>query len=354
MELSREIILLTTSNCSFYKTDTTVKQLQELKTNFSHFTSHMFQGMGNYVVGPQAIIDKFNEKLDDNNQSRRDEDFQHPVRDKDFPRSITAPVPPVSVTTTFGPSSRPTAFSEYVTNVHPPSQQSEYDLFPPTEPGFSKNSNFSPKFRVSNSGQSLASSWVEDVKTSELRSISTNHHDIVLCAAIIKGTYIATGGKDSLINVYTFEGEKIATLRAHASSICTIGVLNPFDSRPIMMSGGDLGCNTVVFWDTNTWTVRSKVQAHSAAVTSLLDLADGQTMVSGSFDKKINIINYNRSEVMYNMPVNKHSVTGIVLNANKNKMVSAGITDSQSSLSVWNISRRAEVTKRVFRVEWLR
>ena len=90
-------------------------------------------------------------------------------------------------------------------------------------------------------------------------------------------------------------GIKIATLRGHNASICTLSVLNPRESKPIMVSGGDIKCNTIVLWDTSTWTIRSKIQAHNAAVTALVDCGDGQTMISGSFDKKINVINYNRA-----------------------------------------------------------
>lgn len=93
-----------------------------------------------------------------------------------------------------------------------------------------------------------------------------------------------------------------------------------------MASGGDIKCNTIVLWDTSTWTIRSKIQAHSAAVTALVDCGDGQTMISGSFDKKINVINYNRAEVMFNLPINKQSVMGITLNSTKTKMISASIT----------------------------
>lgn len=110
-----------------------------------------------------------------------------------------------------------------------------------------------------------------------------------------------------------------------------------------MVSGGDLKCNTIVLWDTTTWTIRSKIQAHNAAVTALVDCGDGQTLVSGGFDKKINVINYNRAEVMFSLPINKQSVMGIVLNSTKTKLVSASISETESSLSIWNIVRRVDV-----------
>jgi WD40 repeat protein len=40
------------------------------------------------------------------------------------------------------------------------------------------------------------------------------------------------------------------------------------------------------------------MQNHSAAVTSIVDMGDGQTIISGSYDKKINIYNYKTSALV--------------------------------------------------------
>jgi WD40 repeat protein len=87
-----------------------------------------------------------------------------------------------------------------------------------------------------------------------------------------------------------------------------------------------------------------KIQAHTAAVTSIVDLCDGQTIVSGSYDKKINIYSYTRDAVLYNLPNNKASVTGIILNSSRNKMISCGL---DNCLYVWNITRRQDVNNKL-------
>lgn len=63
----------------------------------------------------------------------------------------------------------------------------------------------------------------------------------------------------------------------------------------MLVSGSDVGCSTLIFWDVNSWTIKSKIHAHSAAITSIVDLKDGQTLVSGSYDKLINIYNHRRA-----------------------------------------------------------
>ena len=71
-------------------------------------------------------------------------------------------------------------------------------------------------------------------------------------------------------------------------------------------------------------------------MTAIVDLLDGQSMVSGSYDKKINIYNLKTGKISYNLPTNKSSVTGIVLNSTATKMVSCGL---DNSLNVWQIIR---------------
>ena len=106
--------MLGTTNSSFYKSDITVKQLTELKGSFGHFTSHMFSALGNYVVGPQSILETMLEK--DNNAfaavERKDDDFVYPTKDTpDLPRSMTTPVPAVTCSTNLASMNRPQAYS---------------------------------------------------------------------------------------------------------------------------------------------------------------------------------------------------------------------------------------------------
>jgi WD40 repeat protein len=168
-----------------------------------------------------------------------------------------------------------------------------------------------------------------------VNSIQPGHFDLVLCAIVINNKYLVTGGKDSQLIVTTLQGEKIASLRGHESSICTLALIE--DKGVIYLaSGSDHGCNSIIIWDTSSWSIKAKIKAHTAAVTSIVDLCDGQTLVSGSYDKKINVYNYKRSALLFSLPNNKSSVTSMLLNSSRNKLISCGF---DSMMFVWNISR---------------
>ena len=84
--------------------------------------------------------------------------------------------------------------------------------------------------------------------------------------------YIATGSKDKTINIYTLDGEKITTLRGHDASICCLSAVVNGYGKELLASGSDHGCCCLILWNTDTWTISSRIQSHSAAVTSIVDL----------------------------------------------------------------------------------
>lgn len=91
------------------------------------------------------------------------------------------------------------------------------------------------------------------------------------------------GSKDKNIYVYNLANAKlISRLSGHKASVCCM-----MSNHEFLASGGDVGCNSVILWDTRTWTIKSKIQAHSAAISGIVDLMDDQTLASSSYDKKI-------------------------------------------------------------------
>lgn len=151
----------------------------------------------------------------------------------------------------------------------------------------------------------------------------------------IRNKYIVSGGKDGIINVMSQSGSKVITLRGHEASVCSLALIESQGST-YFASGGDHGCSSVIIWDIDTWAIKAKLKYHSAAVTSIVDLEDGQTIVSGSYDKKINLYNIKDSTLMYSLPNNKSPVSAMVLNATKNKLISTGL---DGKIYVWNITR---------------
>ena len=166
--------------------------------------------------------------------------------------------------------------------------------------------------------------WSEGVSLRKIERVVTDHEDSILCIFFINNKYVATGSKDKTINIYTLEGKKVTTLRGHDASICSLTTIKANLSQSFLASGSDHGCCCLILWDTKTWTISSRIQAHNAALTSIVDLEDGQHLLTGSYDKKINLFNYQHGEVVssYN---NKSGITCMVLTNDKQKIVTSSL-----------------------------
>ena len=124
---------------------------------------------------------------------------------------------------------------------------------------------------ISPTEQGCVTKWCEEVKLNRTERVGTDHSDSILCIQFIGDRYVATGSKDTTINVYTLEGRKIQTLRGHNAAICCLASMKT-QSGDVLASGSDNGCGSVILWDTRSWQMISKIQAHEAAVTSIVDL----------------------------------------------------------------------------------
>ena len=92
-----------------------------------------------------------------------------------------------------------------------------------------------------------------------------------------------------------------------------------------------------------------KLESHKAAVTSIVDMLDNKCVVSGSYDKCINVYNINNEgRIEFSLPTNKTSVTGIILNSNGTKMVSCGL---DNTLNVWQVVRNSNRTLNIIFLE---
>ncbi len=128
---------------------------------------------------------------------------------------------------------------------------------------------------------------------SPAQSIKSVSDDIILCALEVSRNAIAVGSKDGVITIYdTNTGQKRANLRGHKSSICKLAIVS-HSGKKYLASGSDHGCSAIVLWDINTWNMRMRIEYHKAAVTAILDLQDNRSLISGSYDKTINVYNLN-------------------------------------------------------------
>ena len=117
--------------------------------------------------------------------------------------------------------------------------------------------------------------WANDLTLRKIERVVTDHRDAILFMYFIDDKYIATGSKDKTINVYTFDGKKVTTLRGHDASICTLSTIKNNNNSTFLASGSDHGCCCLILWDTRSWTIASRIQSHTAAVTCIVDLGDG-------------------------------------------------------------------------------
>lgn len=162
----------------------------------------------------------------------------------------------------------------------------------------------------------MITKWAESVNLKKLERVVTDHADAILCIYFIDSRYIATGSKDKTINIYTFDGKKVTTLRGHEASICSLSAVQNLKNQVFLASGSDHGCCCLILWDTKTWNISCRIQSHGAAVTSIVDLEDGEHLVTGSYDKKIILYSYSNRQVISSHS-NKSAVTSIVLTSDK-------------------------------------
>ena len=99
-----------------------------------------------------------------------------------------------------------------------------------------------------------------------------------------------------------------------------------------------MGCSSLILWDPRTWTIKNRIQNHSAAISGIVDLLDDQSLAVSSYDKKITIYNYRRAEATFTISGNKTTVSCLAVDSTGKKLISGGL---DNYLSIWNIVRRS-------------
>lgn len=166
----------------------------------------------------------------------------------------------------------------------------------------------------------------------KMPKILANEAESSLLSAIFVngGRNIVLGARDFKIYVYDVNSGRLVTkLVGHDASVCSLADFGQF-----FVSGGDSGCNSVIFWDPSTWKIKNKLNSfHGAAVGCLLDLGDGVSIATGSYDKNINIYNYNIGELAFNLKSNRSAVCALSWNQHNRKMISAGL---DQTVTLWS------------------
>lgn len=192
----------------------------------------------------------------------------------------------------------------------------------------------SPPFSVSSDQQNITAEWLEDVSIREVGVIDMTHsaEALLCCVFACEGKVLVVGSKDKNLRVYEVgSGNLLQTLGGHQANICSL-----CNHGPLVSSGGDFGCCSLLTWDVRFWTTRSKVQLHSAAVTCIVDLGDGTHLATASYDKKITIFNHKRGVAIMSTNSSNTGIGCMTLTSDKSRLVSAAL---DNSVSVWRISR---------------
>lgn len=189
-------------------------------------------------------------------------------------------------------------------------------------------------FKVGLEQQNIFSEWIEDINLREVSVIEAHqNNDAMLCGVFAcEGKAIVVGGKDKVLRVYEIAtGKLLYVLSGHQANICSMASHGQFIS-----SGGDHGCSSLIVWDCKNWSIRSKVQLHTAAVTCIIDLQDSTNLATASYDRKINIFSYRKGTVIFTVNSRKAGIACMGLTADKHRMVSSAL---DNSIAVWKITR---------------
>lgn len=158
----------------------------------------------------------------------------------------------------------------------------------------------------------------------------------MLCAVFAcDGKALVVGGKDRAVRVYdTSSGKLLYSLAGHQANICCLA-----NHGDVVSSGGDHGCSSLIIWDCKSWSMRNKVQAHSAAVTSIVDLQDSNNIATASYDRKINIFSHRKGAVLLSANC-KAGIACMALTSDRHRLISSAL---DNSIAVWTITRNVPI-----------
>jgi len=134
------------------------------------------------------------------------------------------------------------------------------------------------------------------------------------------GKKIAAAGKDMKVTVWDFASKTLLfESKGHKGFIIKIE-FSPND-KIIASASYD---NTVKLWDANTGTLKSTLEGHIKEVNSLSFSPNGEQIVSGSADKTIKIWNVSSASLFLNIPAHTNWVRGVAYSPDGSIIASGG------------------------------
>lgn len=109
---------------------------------------------------------------------------------------------------------------------------------------------------VGSSQQTVKVDWAENINITVNNKYeitgSQTQSQIALCGISVNGQCSAFGMKDGTIQIVSYDGKVINTLREHKASICTLTLIK-IKGQIYLASGSDIGCSKIILWDTVSW-----------------------------------------------------------------------------------------------------
>ena len=190
-------------------------------------------------------------------------------------------------------------------------------------------------FAVTIDQQNVTSEWLEDFSLKEIGEInlqSQTSEALLCCIFACEGSMLVVGSKDKKIRVFEVSsGNLVQTLVGHQANVCSL-----CNHGPLISSGGDHGCSSLITWDVRFWTTRSKVQLHSAAVTCIVDLRDGVHLATASYDRKVNIFNFKRGVGILTASNNRAGIGCMAITSDRERLLTAAL---DNSIAIWYLTR---------------
>ncbi|CAD8134493.1 unnamed protein product [Paramecium octaurelia] len=311
--VSKELLQLTSQNSEFYHSEATLRQLNIIKQEVEERLITKFGDMTNYIL-PLDFMEQNQQKQipqEIKSQSKLNLDTQS------LPQSAIKINPYLNIQE---PKLTTLNFEQQLNQFNQSSQTIQQ----------------SPILQLQNHFLNTHTIQGKVTELQEIQSQDIRHNGMILCFINIKDNLIATGSKDTFINIWD-NSSLVSQLKGHTDGVCTLTTIKANNVPFFLASGSDNGDKSIKIWNLSTLKEHNTLVEHQAAVVALLSLDDGSTLVSGSYDKSLLIWNIDNQKPIQRLAVHSNAVTCLTLA--KGRFISGGL---DQNINVWKIMKNAQ------------
>ncbi|CAK72380.1 unnamed protein product (macronuclear) [Paramecium tetraurelia] len=308
--ISKELLQLTSQNSEFYHSEATLRQLNNIKQEVEERLITKFGDMTDYIL-PLDFMEQSQQK-----QMNQEIKSKLNLETQSLPQSAIKTNPYLNI-------------QEPKLTLNFENQMNQFNQS-------SQTIQQSPILQLQNHFLNTHTIQGKVNELQEIQSQDIRHNGMILCFTNIKENLIATGSKDTCINIWD-NYSLISQLKGHTDGVCTLTVIKANNVPFFLASGSDNGDKSIKIWNLSTLKEHNTLVEHQAAVVALLSLDDGQTLVSGSYDKSLLIWNIDNQKPIQRLDVHTNAVTCLTLA--KGRFISGGL---DQTINVWKIIKNAQ------------